>query len=63
MATLYGTTVDENDIRPIRNIVKLVTSRNISELNSNDIQYALSFYYNCISSMKAGNIICPVAAK
>ncbi len=54
--------INESDLRPAEKVVKLVTGRNYNDLSENEVYTALQFYYNCISEMHKGNIICPIAA-
>lgn len=47
------------DIKSATKICKLVSGRDITELNQSDISFCLKFYYDCINRMKLGRIICP----
>jgi len=53
-------TSNVGDVKSANKIVKLVSGRNITELNQNDIAFCLKFYYDCIDRMKQGRIICPM---
>ena len=50
--------IKNTDIASATNITKLVSGRNIGELNQNDITFCLKFYYDCISLMKQCKINC-----
>ena len=50
--------IDQVDIKPIDKVVKLVSGRDIEDLNQNDISYIGKLYYDTIRLMKAGKICC-----
>jgi hypothetical protein len=54
--------INSSDIKPAKNVVKLVTGRNIDELSQSEIANALRFYYDCIRLMNDGKVTCYVAS-
>lgn len=50
--------IDQANIKPVDKIIRLVSGKNIGDLNQNDINYAIKFYYDCINLMKSGKICC-----
>ena len=63
MNTSASIVIDEDDIRPVKNVVKLVTGKDYSEMNNQEIQSALNFYYSCVNLMRLGKLGCFIAPR
>ena len=50
-------TITSKDLLPARDIVKIVSGRNISELSRSEILYCIRLFYDSLNHSKSNNVV------